>query len=124
MDMLNSTFVAVATICATATAAATLLFWRDGGCSNQQQQQRRVVGKKKLSKKQNVQQCTLDQFTGDYKYDNCQGVETKVGITCDNDNGTNPCDYREAPLKNNNGDDDGCVVHAHRIEEGEGISNK
>jgi len=46
---------------------------------------------------------------GDYKYRNCQGVETKVRITCDNDNGTNPCDYQEAPLKNDN-TDDGCIV--------------
>ena len=106
--MFNSIFVAVATICATTTAASTPLFWRDGGRSNQQQQQRRA-GKYKNSKKQNVQQCTLDQFTGDYKYVNCEGVETKVGITCANANGMNQCNYKEKPMEDDKGDDV-CVV--------------
>ena len=113
--MFNLIFGAVATICATTTAASTPLFWRDGGRSNQQQQQQqqeqqqRRAGKYKNSKKQNVQQCTLDQFTGDYKYVNCEGVETKVGVTCDNDNGINQCDYKEKPMDDDKGDDV-CVV--------------
>ena len=87
------------------TTTAHPLFLSDGGRSNHQQ---RRVGKN--SKKQNVvQQCTVEQFVGDYKYDNCQGVETQVRIACDTKKGTkNPCDYQEAPLKNDN--DDGCVV--------------
>ena len=87
------------------TTTAHPLFLSDGGRSNHQQ---RRVGKN--SKKQNVvQQCTVEQFVGDYKYDNCQGVETQVRIACDTKKGTkNPCDYQEAPLKNDT--DDGCVV--------------
>ena len=42
---------------------------------------------------------------GDYKYMNCQDVETKVGIMCDNDNGINQCDYKEKPMNDDNGDD-------------------
>ena len=46
------------------------------------------------------------------KYVNCQGVETKVGITCEKDTGTiNPCNYTESPLQNDTGDEDGCVIH-------------
>ena len=110
--------VAVAIICATATAASTPRLWRDGSRRHLRPQQQRHrwtrVGtyKQKHSKKQNVvpPQCTPDQFVGDYKYRNCQGVETKVRIACDMDKGTkNPCDYQEAPLKNDN-TDDGCVV--------------
>ena len=92
--------VAVTMICATATTASTPRLWRDGGRRQlrPQQQRRRMtrVGPYKHSKKQqNVvpQHCTPEQFVGDYKYRNCQGVETKVRITCDNDNGTSPCDY-------------------------------
>ena len=36
---------------------------------------------------------------------NCQDVETKVGIMCDNDNGINQCDYKEKPMNDDNGDD-------------------
>ena len=81
--------VAVAIICATATAA-----------------------KQKHRKKQNVvpPHCTPEQFMGDYKYFTCQGVEMKVAITCDEDKETNPCDYTEAPMTNDNGNEDGCVV--------------
>lgn len=112
--MFNTIVVAVATLCATATAASIPLVWLDGGGSHQQQQQQqRRAGTYKFSKKQNVvQQCTPDDFAGDYKYMNCQDVETKVGITCDKDNGTTkPCDYTEAPLQNDTGDEDECVIH-------------
>ena len=116
--LFHSICVAVAIICATATAASTPRLWRDGSRRHLRPQQQRHrwtrVGtyKQKHSKKQNVvpPQCTTDQFVGDYKYRNCQGVETKVRIACDMDKGTkNPCDYQEAPLKNDN-TDDGCVV--------------
>ena len=56
--MFNTIVVAVATLCATATAASTPLVWLDGGRSQQQQQQqqqRRRAGKYKVSKKRNVQ---------------------------------------------------------------------
>ena len=117
--LFHSICVAVAIICATATTTSTPRLWRDGGRRHlrpQQQRQRRMtrVGPYKHSKKQqNVvpPQCTPEQFVGDYKYRNCQGVDTQVRITCDNDKETKyPCDYQEAPLKKDNGDDDGCVV--------------
>jgi len=116
----HSLCVAVAIIiCATATTASTPRLWRDGGRRHLRPQQRRKrpgtrVGtyKQKHSKKQNVvpQHCTPAQFMGDYKYVNCQDVATQVRITCDKDDRSkNPCDYQEAPLKNDN-TDDGCIV--------------
>ena len=58
MNMFNTIVVAVATLCATATAASTPLVWLDDGRSQQQQQQQqqRRAGKYKVSKKRNVQQ--------------------------------------------------------------------
>ena len=44
-------------------------------------------------------------------YIDFKNKETKVGITCDKDNGTkNLCNYQETPLNNNNDDNDGYVV--------------
>ena len=114
-------FVTVASFGATAIAASTpVAFGSDDGRSNNNQH-RRVRNKynKKYSKKQNVKKeetCRRDDFVGDYKYLNCAGVETKVKITCadDDDDGTEEntaqCEYKEHPLMNDEADNL-CVVH-------------
>ena len=78
------------------------VFLSDGGHSKNH----RRVGKN--SKKQNVQQCTPDDFVGEFIYSNCRKKETKVKIICDN--GINQCDYKEKPMDDDSGDD-GCLIH-------------
>jgi len=102
-------FATVATCCATTIAASTpVAFASDDGRSNNQQRRIRNKYSKKDNKKQSIKKeetCTMDDFVGDYKYLNCEGVETKVDITCaaaaDDDGtaeNTAQCEYKEHPL--------------------------
>ena len=112
---IHSFFATITTFAATAIAASTSVFASDDGRSNNQ---RRIRNKysKKYSKKQNIKKeetCTMDNFVGEYKYLNCEGVVTKVEITCDDEDGTeenaSKCEYKEHPL--NDDADNMCFVH-------------
>ena len=110
-------FVTVATFAATTIATSTSVFVSDDGrSSNNQRRVRKNKYNKKYNKKQNVkkeQTCTRDNFVGEYKYLNCKGFDTKVEITCDDEDGTEKqavkCKYQEHPL--NDEADNMCFVH-------------
>ena len=108
---IHSSFVTVAAFCATAIAASTPVFVSGDGGSNNQRRIRNKYSKKQNFKKKVI--CTRDNFVGEYKYLNCEGVDTKVEITCDDDDGTGEdtgmCEYKEHPL--NDDADSLCFVH-------------
>ena len=88
-----SLFFIVSTFGASAIDISTSVFASDDGHSNNQSRLRNKYSKK-YSKKQNfkkIETYTMYMFVCEYKYLNCEGVETKVEITCDDDDETEKC---------------------------------